>query len=385
MNVKSDFREVRKTAFEKYKETPVRDRKHGLHIKTKLDFLNLEEIEVNEEQTIKIEQEELEKQGKVKLLTGNQIENSDLPGIDKVKQHLFEYFKNFPKEKEKIEYLHEAVSKVNLIYIKPEVSTKETIFIRNQLKENCFNHNFIYIGKHSNVNVFYETNNEGEGIGTDYTQVLLDEGAKATVVNCKDLTNDYFLYSKNLNITEKDSDLQLVTSDFGGKMIINESRVKLNGNNSKTNTNNIYYTVNGERYDLSCTSEHEGKHTYSLLNAKGAAKSSKALVRGLVKINKYAEESDGYQQSDALLMDEKAHVTSIPDLEIQNEKVRCSHGSTLSRLEEDKIFYIQSRGMDKTEAERQLVLGFFHPAIEQIPSEEVRNILQEKLLERIRK
>ena len=104
-------------------------------------------------------------------------------------------------------------------------------------------------------------------------------------------------------------------------------------------------------------------------------------TRGLVRINKPAFSSDGYQKSDVILLDNDSHAISIPDLEIHNHDVACSHGSTISKLDEDKLHYMMTRGIPKSEASKTLIKGFFSPHI----PEEVYNRFSEHLIKPLQK
>ena len=379
---KQGFEDVRFGKASKFKETPVIDRKHGLGIKTSLDWLKLSNLEIHNTTDFLVEHEKYYDEGKVLVFEGSKIDGLDLPGMSKIRQEFFKNFRNsWGGWKEKIEYLHELVSKTRLIYIPSDTLLEDTVFLRKILKGNCFEQNFIYVGKNSKVNIYYKVLNDKEGVGTDFLNVYVDENATLNLVNNKDLTKDYYLHSKNLSVAGDNSTMNITTADFGGKLIVNDTLVRLEGRGSSANTSNVYYCEE-EEYDLSCTSEHVGRNSYSLLNSKGAVKRGKALVRGLVKITKPAFDSNGYQQSDALILDEKGKITSIPDLEIHNDQVKCSHGSTVSRLEEEKIFYMRSRGVSEEEAEKKLIEGFYYPLLENLP-EESRNTLHKRLINKI--
>jgi Fe-S cluster assembly protein SufD len=125
---------------------------------------------------------------------------------------------------------------------------------------------------------------------------------------------------------------------------------------------------------------HLAPNTYSNIITKGAIfDSSKALSRGLVRIEKPSFNSNGYETQEALLLSERAEADAIPNLEIYNHDVKCSHGSTIGRLDKEKMFYLMSRGLTKDQAKIKLIEGFFVPAFDKIPDIK----LKEKLLEKI--
>jgi Fe-S cluster assembly protein SufD len=98
-------------------------------------------------------------------------------------------------------------------------------------------------------------------------------------------------------------------------------------------------------------------------------------------VNPNAQRSDAYQQNRNLLLSHHAHADSIPELEIEANDVRCTHGATVGPIDEDQVFYLMARGIERAEAERLIVEGFFDALLQKIPLESV----QERLFEVIRK
>jgi Fe-S cluster assembly protein SufD len=89
-----------------------------------------------------------------------------------------------------------------------------------------------------------------------------------------------------------------------------------------------------------------------------------------------AQQTDGYQANRNLVLSKNARADSIPGLEILADDVRCSHGATVGRLEEEPIFYLMTRGLPRKQAERLVIDGFFAPIMDRIPFEAVRSRLE---------
>jgi len=86
-----------------------------------------------------------------------------------------------------------------------------------------------------------------------------------------------------------------------------------------------------------------------------------------------ATKTDGYQANRNLILSDQARADSIPGLEILTDDVRCTHGATVGKIDEEQIFYLESRGLPRIQAERLVVEGFFEPIMQRIPFEGVRN------------
>src|ERR1700752_3798288 len=104
----------------------------------------------------------------------------------------------------------------------------------------------------------------------------------------------------------------------------------------------------------------------------------------MIKVDPGAQKTDGYQRDDNLILSEEARADSIPGLEIQADDVRCTHGSTAGRVDDDQVFYARCRGLTKREAIRMIVGGFFQQVFDRIPMESVRDALGEAIGRRIR-
>jgi Fe-S cluster assembly protein SufD len=104
----------------------------------------------------------------------------------------------------------------------------------------------------------------------------------------------------------------------------------------------------------------------------------------MIYVAKGAAKTDGYQANRNLVLDDGARADSIPGLEILADDVRCTHGATVGKLEEEPLFYLRSRGLQRSEAARVLIQGFFDPIMQRIPFEGVRGRFQESIIEKTR-
>jgi Fe-S cluster assembly protein SufD len=96
-----------------------------------------------------------------------------------------------------------------------------------------------------------------------------------------------------------------------------------------------------------------------------------------------AQKTDGYQANRNLVLSDKARADSIPGLEILADDVRCTHGATVGKLEQEPLFYLGSRGIPPAEAEKLVVEGFFDPIFQRIPFEGVRERFQQYIADKL--
>jgi Fe-S cluster assembly scaffold protein SufB len=373
---RKDRADARLLALDKFYDMPNKDRVHGLGLKTSVSFVNLDDLEIGFDK-LKGYPTEVFTDQKVLFFEGEEIFNSNVKGLDKIKDAISNFVSS-----DKIDVLHEALNDVLLVYI-PSGSEFDILMFDKVLSNNSFSHTIFYFGENSKANILYHVSNDKGFVGTEFLNIICDNNSDVFFGFVKDLTKDYYLHNKNNNYVYDNATLKFLSADFGGKLIVDDTVNKIVGVGASADIDNIFYGVLGEEFDVNGSSIHANKKTSSLITLKGVLESSKALTRGLVKIEENAPDSNGYQKSDIMLLDEKSHAISIPDLLIHNDQVKCSHGSTISHLEEEKVFYLQSRGLSKIEASRKLVEGFYFPVIERIPNEQIKEKVIEKIERRL--
>ena len=95
----------------------------------------------------------------------------------------------------------------------------------------------------------------------------------------------------------------------------------------------------------------------------------------MIRVDEGAQKTDGYQRNDTLLLSGDSRADAIPGLEIEADDVRCTHGATAGRVDEEQIFYCMARGISEVEAKHMIVEGFFQTVLDRIPVEVVRETL----------
>ncbi|HEX5829429.1 MAG TPA: Fe-S cluster assembly protein SufD, partial [Gemmatimonadaceae bacterium] len=149
-------------------------------------------------------------------------------------------------------------------------------------------------------------------------------------------------------------------------------------------TLNGLYMVDGEQHcDHQTRIEHAQPNCFSREVYKGLLDgASRAVFNGKVYVRPIAQKTDGKQENNNLLLSERAHVDTKPQLEIFADDVRCTHGATVGRIDEGSLFYMKSRGVAAATARRLLVYAFAADVLETIEQPEVREALEAMTFER---
>jgi len=177
---------------------------------------------------------------------------------------------------------------------------------------------------------------------------------------------------------ERDGNLDWIFGAIGSRLTKNFSELDLAGEGAQGRMSGFYFTDGTQHLDHDTQQNHLAPHTTSDLLFKGALKGkSRSVWQGMIYVAPGAQKTDGYQANRNLVLSDGARADSIPGLEILADDVRCTHGATVGKLEQEPLFYLKSRGIPQAEAEKIVVEGFFDPIFQRIPFEGVRERFQE--------
>jgi Fe-S cluster assembly protein SufD len=157
----------------------------------------------------------------------------------------------------------------------------------------------------------------------------------------------------------------------------------LTGDSGTSNLRAAFIGRDDQMLDFRTLQDHLAPRTTSDLLFMGAvADSSHSVYSGLIRVRRGAVKSDAMQTNHNLVLDEGAHADSVPNLDIEENDVKCSHGSTVGPVDEDQRYYLESRGIEPERAEQLIVAGFFDSIADQVPLPGVRDLVGRALAER---
>lgn len=183
---------------------------------------------------------------------------------------------------------------------------------------------------------------------------------------------------------ERGGNLDWIFGAIGSRLTKNFSELDLAGEGAQGRMSGFYFTDGNQHLDHDTQQNHLAPHTTSDLLFKGALKGkSRSVWQGMIYVAPGAQKTDGYQANRNLVLSDGARADSIPGLEILADDVRCTHGATVGKLEQEPLFYLKSRGIPQAEAEKIVVEGFFDPIFQRIPFEGVRERFQQYIADKM--
>ena len=171
---------------------------------------------------------------------------------------------------------------------------------------------------------------------------------------------------------------------FGGALVRNDVNVALNGDGADCTLNGLYISALDQHVDNHTVIDHIQPHCNSRELYKGILDDrSSAVFNGSIIVRKDAQKTDARQSNKNLLLSEGATINSKPQLEINADDVKCTHGTSIGHLDEDSIYYLRSRGIGLTEARTVLTYGFANDVLNRMKLDAVRVRLECALLARL--
>lgn len=217
------------------------------------------------------------------------------------------------------------------------------------------------------------------------TEVSLGQNAQLHHHRIQRETKTAFHMGTTAVSQDRDSRYALTSLSLGGQMSRHNPVVVPTGEQTDTTLNGLTLAVDQQVADTHSDLSFTGPHcTAQQLHKCIVDNRARAVFNGRVFVPKLAQQTNASQLSRNLLLSAKARVDTKPQLEIIADDVKCAHGATVSQLDDEEVFYLQSRGLDRNSACDLLVEGFAAEIIDQLPIAEQRQTLLNAVLSQIR-
>ncbi len=252
-----------------------------------------------------------------------------------------------------------------------------------------FSHLIVYVEDGASVTYVHEAaspDESGHALHAGVVEIYVGKDANLRFVELQSWGRHVWNFSHERARVERGGNLDWIFGAVGSRLTKNFSDLDLAGEGSVGRMSGFYFTDGTQHLDHDTQQNHLAPHTTSDLLFKGALKGkSRSVWQGMIYVAPGAQKTDGYQANRNLVLDDQARADSIPGLEILADDVRCTHGATVGKLEQEPLFYLKTRGIPQREAEQLVVEGFFDPIMQRIPFEGVRERFQQAIQDKLSK
>jgi Fe-S cluster assembly protein SufD len=228
------------------------------------------------------------------------------------------------------------------------------------------------------------TSGDGGGFHCGSIELIVEQGARLRYVNLQNWGHEVWHFAHQKAHVGREGRLQWTIGALGARLAKVNQHVAMTGMDAEVQVNGVMFTEGRQHLSYHTHQHHQAPYCKSDLLYKVALQDrSRTVWRGMIKVDRDAQRTNAYQRNDNLMLSRAARADSIPGLEIEADDVRCTHGSTSGRVDEQQVFYAMTRGYTRREAVRMIVAGFFQQVFDRIPIESVRDALGEAIGRRV--
>jgi Fe-S cluster assembly protein SufD len=216
------------------------------------------------------------------------------------------------------------------------------------------------------------------------TEIRVGDDATLAYVSVQSLGPDTWQLAHQASTIGTRATLESFAVALGGSYARLRTDSALEGESGTSKLRAAFVGRDDQMLDFRTLQDHLAPRTTSDLLFMGAvADHSHSVYSGLIRVRRGAVRSDAMQTNHNLVLDEGAQADSVPNLDIEENDVKCSHGSTVGPVDEDQRYYLESRGVEPDVAERLIVGGFFENIAEQVPIAGTRSMIGHALADRV--
>ena len=214
-------------------------------------------------------------------------------------------------------------------------------------------------------------------------ELFLGKGANLRYVAIQNWGRGFTHIQRIKSNLERDATLNSLYVTMGATLSRSEVQTALS-ENSNSEMLAVYFADKDQHFDHYTLQHHLKPRAHSDLLFKGVVTDkARAVFSGLIKVELNAQKTDAYQKNRTLLLSDEARTDSVPQLEINANDVRCSHGSTTGPVDAQELFYLRSRGIPKPIAEKMLVTAFLEDVLNRVPLKNVVKYLENVIADKV--
>ena len=278
----------------------------------------------------------------------------------------------------------------NLLYVPRGVALEKPLHIQTVLGDGAaeLGHTLVVLEEGAEATLMVEmrsTSPDASGLHCGGVELLLNRGASLRFVGLQDWSQKVWYFSHQKALVGRDASLQWTVGGLGSRLAKVNQHVELVGPGASSHVHGVIFAQNHQHLSYHTLQHHRAPQCVSDFLYKAALQDhARTVWRGMIKVDPAAQKTDGYQRNDNLMLSRNSRADSIPGLEIEADDVRCTHGSTSGRVDEELIFYGRTRGLTRKETIRLIVSGFFQQVFDRITIESVRESLGRAIASRVR-
>lgn len=248
--------------------------------------------------------------------------------------------------------------------------------------------NLVVVGKNSEVTLVEKF----DSIGTNpnfsnlVTEIIVAENAGLNFYNVQADHGNRYQFTQTTIAQANHSRVNCYTFTLDGKFVRNNLQLNLNGEGCESHMYGLYLLHGDTLADNHTVVDHRKPNSFSNELYKGILDgNSKGIFNGKIFVRPQAQKTNAFQSNRNILLSDKSTINTKPQLEIWADDVKCSHGCTTGQLDDEALFYLRSRGIEKNTARAMMLYAFAAEVVESIPNEKMKAFIDNLISERLHK
>ncbi|MBI4277298.1 MAG: Fe-S cluster assembly protein SufD [Armatimonadetes bacterium] len=235
------------------------------------------------------------------------------------------------------------------------------------------------------IDAYRSAEGQAQTLAVPVVELILRDGSTVRYVNHQDWSRHVWQVGVIRALLERDTTVNSLVIAFGAQLMRLGVEALLRGSGATSEMLGVFFGDRRQHYDFQTLQEHVATSTTSNLLYKGAlTDQARSVFSGMIRAHYGAQKTNAFQINRNLILSEQAKADSMPKLEIMANDLRCTHGASVSRLDEEHIFYLRSRGLTRVQAVRMIVEGFFSDVLDRIPLPYIREALEREIAAKMR-
>ena len=327
------------------------------------------------------------------LINGNlSSSNFDFEEKNKIKINIYEGDTDYQISKNPLVCLNHALAEGGYsLEVDSNYKFKKSLVIYNFFTKDINNKilnskNRILINENSELHVIEYTINESQFnfISNVHENIILKKNSKLKNLYLQNNKSNGFFHKFVRNKLFENSDYSNLIFSSGLKFNKLDIECDLVENECNCNIMSALFLNKDEHQEIKTRINHLAPNCRSYQKVKKVLNSeSKGIYQGKIYVKDIAQKTNAYQLSKALLINDNAEFNSKPELEIYADDVKCTHGSTSGNIDEDSLYYLMSRGLNREDSIKLLIKGFLNDIVESIKSPSIKSFVEKKLEDQI--
>ena len=275
-----------------------------------------------------------------------------------------------------------------LVYVPEGVAAEDVKIRTTQNSRSLFNYTLV-IAEESSSATILERQSIGEQVDGDQyysgvVEVVAGENASVQYGALQNLAEDTYNFQVKRGHAADHASVDWIEGNIGSRLTKSSVETRLLGEGSESQIVGAFFGHDDQHFDINSRVWHEHEHTTADLVTRGVLDDdARSVYEGVQNVGTEAWDTSSYQRENTLMLSDDSEADASPKLIINNHDTEASHSATVGQVDAEELFYMTSRGVDEERAKNMLVEGFFVPVLEEVAVDELRDDMDELIVERL--